>query len=168
MLLAVLAYSLLLLCLLNANYLYGGANSVPSLFSFIVVKIIPWFVLVCGLTGSRTCQVLPKVTVLTVLAWVSLRWDFHFCFQWCPIRQSDMLGCLYIRKDRIIIQRYYQEVIVMLLNKLSAVVSIKELSFGAIQIMEHSSIALLLNKIRCLCPRTIETKRFCGLILPFR
>ncbi len=39
-----------------------------SLFSAVIVMIFPGFGLVCGLTCRRTCQVLPKVTVLTVLA----------------------------------------------------------------------------------------------------
>lgn len=73
MLLVTLAYSVQLLLILNANDLYEWADSVQSLFSSIVVEVIPGFGLVCGLTGSRTCQVLSKVTVLTVLARASMR-----------------------------------------------------------------------------------------------
>lgn len=68
MLLVLLASSVQLLYLSNANYLCKGWNRMLSLFSPVIVMIIPGFVRVCGLTGRRTCQVLPKVTVLTVLA----------------------------------------------------------------------------------------------------
>lgn len=145
MLPTILAYSVLLLYLLNALGLYEWWNSMKGSRSSIVVKIIPGFGFVCGLTGNRTCQVLSKVTVLTVLAWVSLRWDFISATRDCSRHCDQICWAACIGIHSIILQKHYWEMNVMVLNKLSAVVSIKS-SFGAIQMMERSSIALLLNK----------------------
>lgn len=125
MLLVLLAYSVLLLYLSNANYRCKWWSRMLSLFSPVIVMIIPGFGLVGGLTGRRTCQVLSKVTVLTVLAW-ELACAETFISALRDARYSDTIcWAAYILIDRIIIQHYYQKVNVMLLNKLSAEVSIK-------------------------------------------
>ncbi len=100
-----------------------------SLFSPVIVMIFPGFGLVCGLTGRRTCQVLPKVTVLTVLArelacaetFISALRDARYCDTIC--------WAAYILINRVQIQYYYQKVSVMLLNKLSVVDLIKSSFF---------------------------------------